>query len=139
MNRILRVRLLDETADGEMFATDVCSMLEAVAMKGGSSLSFHRRDARGSVPAFESFASAGRALREQVGIHRGQRVPAGDVAARIRTVHVAVELIEADEPERYELPIVKTYSYPTATVFHHVSGKRLALARVLSGREDEDA
>ena len=129
----LGVELLDRNEEGEAFLADICSMLQAVAARCGCNLSAFTPAAGPSrAVSAEIIGAVPARLLGELGIHRGQRAPAGTPHGRIVTVRVAVTLL-SDGPRPARAAVLRTYNYPVRSAVRHETGHRQDLAVVLSG------
>ncbi len=120
---------------------DLCVMFRRVADRAGECLA--PVAIPGSTPEsdgthfFARLAKAdGGVLRQEVGIHRGQLVPAKSQDGRICTSLVGVEVLsEGSEPKtgRLEGPVLRTYSYTQLLAFHHPTGDVFSLSAMFKG------
>ena len=130
----VRVALATDAGDGVRFYADVTSMLEELARRAGVRFELLEECGINGLPV-RLYRCSGplpdRLLRE-VGIHRGQLVPAGG-NGRVMTSRVAVE-VPSSPSASAEPGVRKTYNYVYARVTRHDTGERLSLQDVLAGR-----
>lgn len=108
-------------ADSWLFEAVTSLLRQTIERAGGAVEEDNRRDhvlwrVRGD--------SAWAALRDQVGVHRGQ---AAGALGRILTTFVGVEIVREGQPlqtGRPAGPVIQTYNKPLGWVLHHPTGAR---------------
>jgi protein subunit release factor A len=138
---LLHVWLIADNSDGFVFLADIALMLRRLTERAGAGikpadLPFDQH----SVASLHFFAQlspeAVPVLQRQVGVHRGQLVPADSQDGRVRTFLVAVELLRTGDTPSTVRPsgsVLRTYNYIHRRVTYHSTGEVLPLTRVLRG------